>query len=687
MSSLALLILLVLPITLVAQSNPTALEHSRKGFALEQEGKLAEALYEYNEAIKADPKYPYPYARIGGMYQTLRNYNLAIQHYHQAIRLDSNFDVYNFYNLGLAYRVLAKHDSAAIAFKEFLARIHPINAFDSTQMKEADYWINFNLRSLAERAKPKLGNEPLSVTTVNSNYDDYGVSITADGEQMYFTSRRPSTNIAPYYETQDYGDDLFLSYRDTAGNWLKPLALDPPLNNIDEDGTAFISADAQTIYFALCRRPEGLGDCDIYMSELTPDGWTPPQNLGSNVNSKGWEGQPSITPDGSTMYYASRRPGTIEGSEDIYVLYRDQNGSWTRPINLGEPVNSRFNDRSPFISADGKTLYFSSNGHPGHGNYDLFMTRKLEDGSWSVPVNLGSPINAFGEDAFLSIPARGDTVYYSTQRDDARGDMDIYKAQLPTEFRPGPITVVAGRVIDKETKAPLAAAIQVTDLAEDQLVAVYRSNKVTGKFFIPLGTGKHYGITAEAPGYVFYSENYQVADTIPYKEIVHDLPLTPLKTIATRDIRKDTSKTRDTTKRDIAKRDTIKRDIAKRDTTKRADRAIVTLNNIFFDLNRATLRKESITELRNLTRMLKQNPDVRIEIAGHTDSTGTDAINDKLSHDRANAVRDYLVRQGIDEKRLTAKGYGSRVPVASNTTEEGRQQNRRTEFEILNPKR
>lgn len=693
---------IVLPNTLLAQKDPKALEHSRRGFDYEQQQLFEEALYEYSEAIKLDSNYPYPWSRVAGMYQTLKNHRLAVQYYHRAIKIDSNFDAYNYYNLGTSLRVLQKPDSAAYAFTQFVRRMVPFTALDTAQMREADFWIRFNLESQAERLKPPSGETPLLVPGLNSDYDDYGVSMTADGENIYFTSRRPSTNVRQYYETGDYGDDLFSATRDTMNNWRKPQPLDPPLNQVDEDGGAMISADGLTMFLTLCRRPEGVGDCDLYISEATADGWTTPQNLGRVVNSPAWDGQPSMTADGSTMYFSSRRQGSINNSEDIYVVYRGTGGSWTKPINLGEVVNSRFNDRSPFISADGKTLYFSSNGHPGYGNHDIFMTRKLDDGTWSKPVNIGAPINSFGEDAYLSIPARGDTVYYSSQGSDASGDMDIYKAKLPTEFRPGPVTVIAGRVIDKVTTAPVQATINVTDLAGDELVAVYRANPVTGKFFITLGTGRHYGITATAPGYVFYSENYTVPDTIPYREIVHDLPLTPLGDLASKEPAKTPSKTPakepvKTPAKDPVKpptKDPVKgpaKDPVKapaKDTTKVTEpvetpRTIVALNNIFFDFNKATLRQESVTELNNLVKLMKDNPKLNIEIAGHTDNVGPDDVNARLSQERANAVRRYLLDKGIASRRLRAKGYGASQPVATNETEEGRQQNRRTEFEIL----
>jgi len=503
----------------VHQPNAEALKHARAGFDWEQKQEFQYALFEYQAALKTDSLYPYPIERIGGIYQVLKNYGLAISYYNKAVKLDSNFDVYNYFNLGLAYRIVEKHDTAVLALKEFLHRMAPVNKADSTAMKDADWWIKFNLGCIVEKAKPKNTEEPLPLTGINSTYDDFGPSVTADDQTLYFTSRRPGTNAKQEIETKDFGDDLFVAHRDTAGHWAKPSSLPAPINSIDDEGAACVSADGQTLYFSLCRRPDGIGDCDIYHSELVGDQWTAPRNYGRPLNSESWDAQPTVTADGATMYFSSKRRGSMEGSEDIYVSYKSPGGTWTTPQNIGEPVNTRFNERSPFISADGKTLYFSSNGHPGFGNHDLFMSRMLDDGTWSEPVNLGSPINSYGDDAFLTIPARGDKIIYSSQRANARGVLNLYEAILPPQFRPGPITLLAGTVYDKKTHKPIGATIDVNDLKAEQKVATYHSNKVTGKYFITLGTGKSYGITAQAEGYVHYSDNYTMPDTITYREL------------------------------------------------------------------------------------------------------------------------------------------------------------------------
>lgn len=717
LAALAALVTLTASCGLRAQQ-PSAdvLKFARAGFDYEQRGEFRLALFEYDTAIKLAPAYPYPYGRIGAIYQRLKNYPLAITYYNRAIKLDSNFDVYNYYNLGPCFRIMEKHDSAVIALKEFLRRMQPVNHYDTASMKDADWWIKFNLGCIVEKAKAKNTEEPVKLTEISSNYDDFGPSVTADGQVLYFTSRRAGTNSKQEIETSDFGEDLFVSHRDTSRHdtirWGPAAPLPAPLNSIDDEGAATISADGQTMYISLCRRPDGVGDCDIYKSDLVGNEWTKPVNMGRSINSPLWDAQASVTADGQTLYFSTRRPGSMDSSEDLYVTYKNTDGSWTPPRNLGEPVNTRFNECSPFISADGRTLYFASNGHPGYGNLDLFMSRRLDDGTWSEPVNLGEPINSYGDDAFLTIPASGDKIIYSSQRANPRGPLNLYQAILPLQFRPGPVTLVAGTVFDRVTKQPVGARVEVNDLKTDQLVAVYRANKVTGKFYIALGTGKLFGITALADGYVHFSDSVQVPDTISYREVTHDLPLTPLPNYAGSQVDKEPKNPNGNGQNGNGQNGNGQNGNGQNGNGQNGNGqnrngqngngqngngqngngqngndqnggATITLNNIFFDFNKSDLRPESRTELRYLVDMLKKEPRYRIEIDGHTDSVGTAAYNQKLSEARAQSVRTYLIAQGVAAKRVVAKGYGATKPLVPNTTEEGRSKNRRTEFRFL----
>jgi outer membrane protein OmpA-like peptidoglycan-associated protein len=690
-----LLCLIVYPV--FSQSNKEALKSSRAGYEFEQESKLSEALFEYNKAIALDPKYPYPLERIGAMYQRLHNYPRALSFLHRAIALDSNFDDYNFYNLATCYKALQKNDSAVLYYKTFLHRMKPIVAEDSSAMRDANTLITFTEQCIALRAKPKNTQDPVVVKgEINSPYDDFSPTVTSDGKTMYFTSRRPSTNIKKYAETKDFGDDIFYSTLGTAG-WSKPLALPPPIDTKDDEGAVSISADGQTVFYSLCRRPDGFGDCDIYYSQLNGAMWSTPKNLGSPFNSPQWDAQPSISPDGTTMYFSSRRYGSTDGSEDIWVAYKNTDGTWGKPVNLGPQINTGGSERSPFIANDGRTLYFSSNGRPGFGGHDLFMTRKRDDGSWSDPVNLGSPINSSGDDEFLTIPARGDKVFYASQRDSLKGSLDIYEAILPLNMRPYPVTLVTGKVFDIKTKKPLGAKIEVTDLAKDQIQAEYNSNSETGEFQIPLPVGVNYGITASAPHYAFFSNNYSVPDSTEYKEIHYQIGLTrideePIASNSTgqkdsndsnRNNGNNGSNGNNGNNENTASNTNGNNGSNLNGNTNTIDTTVIPLNNIFFDFNKATLRKESITELRHMIKFMHEYPKLKIEISGHTDSIGTDEVNRKLSQERAESVREYLTSHGVHALRVFAKGYGASKPVAPNDSEEGRQRNRRTEFRII----
>ncbi len=643
--------------SLSAQTKKDALDASKLGYEFEQQNKMSEALFEYNKAIALDPRYPYPLERIGGMYQKLRNYPRAIQMLSRALQLDSNFDDYIYYNLGISYKALHKFDTALIYYKIFLRRMKPLVAEDSSAVREARMLEIYTEKSIELQRQPKNTDEPVRLGgDINTKYDDFAPAITADGKLLFFSSRRASSNSVTFAETKDYGDDIFGSKRDGSGNWGPAVALPAPINSKDDEGAAGISPDGQSVYYSLCRRADGFGDCDIYQSILNGSDWSRPQNIGREFNSQAWDAQPSISPDGNAMYFSSRRAGSIDGSEDIWVSFRGTDNIWGHPVSLGEPINTPSSERSPFMSADGVTLYFSSNGHPGFGGHDLFMTRKQPDGTWSEPVNLGSPINSPEDDEFLSIPAQGKTVYYSSRRD-AKNGLDIYEAILPSGLAPNPVTLVSGTVLDKLTHKPLSAKIELSDLAKDEPLGTFFSNSTTGKFYFSVAAGKNYGITATGYHYTFYSQHYNVPDTAKYRELNYQIELIPLEQDSTKPIVEHIN-----------------------------DSIGIQLNNIFFDFNKSVLRSESIPELKQLIKFLVVNTKLKIEISGHTDSVGTLEYNRKLSQDRAEAVRLYLIEHNITANRVTARGYGATLPIAPNDSEENRQRNRRTEFKIISRK-
>jgi len=470
---------------------------------------------------------------------------------------------------------------------------------------------------------------PTNLSTVNSIYSDFAPYISADGNKLYFASNREG----------DQEDFYFSDFSDN--RWFPAQKLGAPINTNANEGAMAITPDGNTIIFSACGRTDSYGGCDLYISEREANGWSKPKNLGRNINSSGWDAHPSISPDARWLYFSSDRYGGF-GGRDIWRVERKPDGSWGKPQNLGYPVNNARDQTSPFIHSDGVTLYFSSAGHGGLGMLDVFKTQIDSTGKWSVPINLGPPVNTPGSDYFFSIPAKGDIIYFASDRQGGYGGFDIYWLPLAEAFRPKIVATLTGTVTDKETGAPLDAEITVERINTGEVLAKPRTNPLSGEFFLVLPAGETYGISVSAEGYVFSSERYDIPLEEGYKELKVDFKLTKIKIGES-----------------------------------------VEINNIFFDFNSDTLRLESEPELQRALKLLTDYPSLRIEIQGHTDSIGTDAYNKTLSERRAKAVANWLIGHGIDTNRLVIVGLGRAVPASDNVTEEGRQRNRRTEFHII----
>jgi outer membrane protein OmpA-like peptidoglycan-associated protein len=386
-----------------------------------------------------------------------------------------------------------------------------------------------------------------------------------------------------------------------------------------------------------CNRGDGIGQCDLYYSELNGNQWSELQNMGDIVNSSSWDSQPTLSYDGKRFIFISDRAGGY-GDVDIYMVEKNQFGEWGPAMNLGPIVNTPFTEHSPFFSQDGKTLYFSSNGHPGFGDFDIFKT-VYENGQWSIPINMGRPLNTPNDDRFFTIGGSGEKGYFSSDR---TGDSELYEIDIPESMRPEPTIVVSGIVTSIKDGRKVSAYILVEDLNTGELIAANKSNSVTGYYLVVLPSGRNYSVSANKEGYFFYSQSFEVSRSTHFREIKKDIQLKPIE-----------------------------------------KGAKVVLNNIFFETGKAALTPESRLELEKAIELMRTNPTMVVEIGGHTDNVGDDSFNMKLSHDRARSVRDYLVKGGIASERLQAKGYGELNPVAPNDTEDGRKTNRRTEFVIL----
>jgi outer membrane protein OmpA-like peptidoglycan-associated protein len=423
-------------------------------------------------------------------------------------------------------------------------------------------------------------------------------------------------------------------------NWGASKGLPGDINTNQNEGAQNISQDGQWLIFTGCNFADGMGSCDLYISYLTPEGWSTPENLGSTINSDAWESAPSLSPDKRDLYFSSNRPGGY-GSSDIYVSHRLSNGRWTVPENLGPEVNTPGNESCPFIHSDNQTLYFTSNGHLGYGGDDLFMTKKGSKNVWGKAVNLGYPINTIENEGSLVVASDGKTAYYASDRSDSRGGLDIYSFEMRNDIRPARTLWVKGKVFDKKTNKGLPSAVELTDLSTQDVLSKVQTDQ-TGSYLITLPVGKDYAFNVNRKGYLFFSENFSLSQKIPDSTYNIDIPLQPLEA-----------------------------------------NAAVILKNIFFEVNRYDLQPASTSELDKVVMLLRENPTLKIQINGHTDNVGKPADNLKLSNDRAQSVVKYIITKGIDIKRLSFRGFGADQPIASNEKEEGRAQNRRTELKVI----
>ncbi len=577
------------------------------------------------EAVKADPTFQFAFFQLADISRRLKLYEQAKQNYTHAVSLPGNLEPRFYYGFAEAEIFTGDYNNALKHLKQF---INAYKGSDSDFINKAKKYVK-DCEFAIEAIKDPVKYEPINMgDEINSVHRDYFPSVTADGTQLIF-SRNINDN-----------EDFYISIlKDKV--WTSPIPLSNNINTSKyNEGAQSISADGRYLFFTGCNRPDGLGRCDIYVSHKRGTEWSEPFNLGAPINTTFWESQPAISPDGNTLYFVSNRPGGL-GGYDIWKSTLKTDGFWSTPKNLGPEINTPYDEHTPFIHPDGKTLYFSSDGWPGMGNKDIFISRIDEDGKWSKPENLGYPINTFNEETGLIVSPDGTFGLFSSNLKGGFGDMDIYQFKMPENKKPLPISYVKGIVTDKETNAFLEAKIQVVNLKTGKIEYNDYTSVETGDFLAVMPIGGNYAFNVSADGYLFYSENYALDTAYLNNPFIVSVKLDKLI---------------------IGKS--------------------IVMRNIFFDTNEYTLLPTSITELNTLKNLLKENINLAIEIQGHTDNVGSHTINEKLSLQRAKAVYDYLVENDIAPKRLTFKGYGATKPIVANDTEAQRKQNRRTSFVV-----
>lgn len=609
-----------------------AIKHLEAAGKYLDENNLDKAISSLNDAIKADANFMEAHMMLGDIYFQKDETKRAIDEYQKAVTISPGAYPTSLFTLGIYLMDDMQYKPAKESFLKFI----------SLPNAKPDKKLTAEKKILSCEFAINAVNSPVSFTPenmgdkINSTEDEYFPSITVDGNQFLFTRKIPGKDYLGHYQ-----EDFYMSNQKD-GKWSMAMPLGPTINSSLNEGAPAMSSDGKLIFFTACDRPEGKGSCDIYYSRKKGNAWTKPINLGSPINTGAWESQPCFSSDGKTLYFvrgAGARGGFQE--QDIYMSTVDEKG-WSAPVKLSSKINTEDKEESPFIHPDNQTLYFISNGHPGMGGMDIFMTKRQPDGLWGTPVNLGYPINSSKNESGLIVDPKGDKAYYSSNRTGGIGGLDLYSFPLDEKLRPVPVTYVRGVVKDATTSESLDSKFEIIDIETGKIIIESYSEKATGEFLVTVPTGKSYALNVSKTGYLFYSDNFSVKDASKAKEPFQlNILLNPLK-----------------------------------------EGSSITLNNIFFDTNSSDLKPESKTELEKLSAFLKQNAKVKVEISGHTDNVGEDKSNLFLSDKRAKSVVDYIIKSGIAAERLLAKGYGETKPITTNDSEEGRAKNRRTECRI-----
>lgn len=607
--------------------NKKAVPLFNEAMAKAEDGKSAEAIPLLKQALEKDARYADAWLFLAAIYSDMKRYDECIVAYEKAFAIDSAFSLEYKLPYSIAFAGKGEFEKALSVINDLLAapRLNP-NTRKASEFRKKTYEFAVNYAKTNPHSNYVFAPQNIGAG-VNSAEPEYFPSLTIDNQQLVFTRRVRNVN-----------EDFFYSSK-KATDWDAAQPMTGNVNTPDNEGAQNISQDGQWLVFTGCNRREGFGSCDIYISYLNDKGWSEAVNMGGKINSEFWDSQPCLSPDKRDLYFASRRPDGYGGS-DIYVSHLLPNGKWSEPENLGREINTPGDEQCPFIHADNQTLYFTSNGLPGYGDADLFYIRRGPKG-WSKPMNLGYPINTISQEGTLFITSDGKTAYYSSDRGDSKGGMDIYSFDLREDVRPYKTLWVKGQVFDNKTKKGLPSAVELIDFATKEPLSKVQTDE-QGHYLLTLPLGKDYAFNVNRKGYLFYSDNFLLSQRTPDSTYEKNIPLQPIEVNAS-----------------------------------------VVLNNIFFDVNKFDLKPDSQVELDRLIQLLGDNPTLKIEISGHTDNAGKPADNLALSNNRAKAVVNYLVSKNIPAARLVAKGYGETKPIADNKTEAGRALNRRTEMRVV----
>ncbi|RDV14594.1 OmpA family protein [Pontibacter diazotrophicus] len=567
-----------------------------------------------------------------------------------------NFGVQNFYKdthllwrLGQLYEKRGDQERA-IALYRLVLKHHRtdvrkiLSHYDSLEQNTKDYYVPLDYyyelveyrKSIATFQPPRgvyinMGN------AINSDHADYGPTLGDENEMFIYTSKRNVNYLG--METK-VNEDLFYSKQNN-GYWEDAQSFGKPINSQFNEGSACLSRDGKTLYFARCESPDGMGNCDLYVASMQADGsWGQIRNLGANVNSEAWDSQPTLSTNEDTLYFASDRLGGF-GLSDIYYTYKTKGGNWAKAKNLGPVVNTRESEVSPFYHPLYQVLYFSSRGQLyNFGDFDIYKTYKVQ-GHWQEPRNIGPLVNGRGSEYYFTIDAASKNLYYARSEADDIENLDLFSFPLPMEAHPLAVTKVEGTLTDSVTRKPLSGIVSVIDL-ENGIEISSKYIRPDGTFEFDLIDKSRYMILIQSPD--FFT---------------------------------------------IEKELSLEQDTAFQVMTNVIDYSVpMVFKNIEFEQNQSNIIEEMKPILDEVAMFMIDHPSYRLEIAGHTDSFGDPDFNLSLSQDRADAIKSYIERQvNIGNDRIDAIGYGSQKPLREEKTEEDRRLNRRVEFTIIKPKK
>ena len=578
-------------------------------------------------AIDKDPDFAEAYLKLASIYQIKFNDSLQFWCYRQVI------DRYP--------------DTPKFSSSWYLLGS---NAFKNGNYEETLKYLGKYLELTSEKGRYAFSAKLLidnSHFAINYKTNDFQFNprplpkVVNQFKQQYFPVLTVDQNTLLFIKRQ--GDEEILQTdKDANGNWQEPHSISDNINSEYNEGTCSISADGRMLVFTSCMGRQGYGSCDLYVSYKTGNEWSVPENMGEVINSPSWDSQPSLSADGRTLYFVSNRSGGF-GSRDIYVSQQNEAGEWQSPQNVGSSINTSFDDISPFIHPNGQRLYFATNGRLGFGGFDIYFSDKKSASEWLAPTNFGYPINTHDDEVSMFISSDGAKGYYSHEERTKESVLStLYEIDIPPKLQvEHKSSYVFGKVMDGETNTPLKATVSLINLDSNNSVEKVRSDSVTGDYLIVITQGAQYGLFAESEGYLYKSENFNLTEKL----------LIPVKI--------------------NLKLEKIK------------PGARVVLKNIFFDFDSYNLTSTSKAELNRVLHLLNTNKTLRVEISGYTDNVGTEKYNLELSEKRAEAVYNYLVKNGVDKTKLGFRGYGASNFLNSNNTEEERAKNRRIEFKVL----